>query len=172
MKTRQGFVSNSSTSSFVCVISGNVIVSDHGNMDGDMAECSDCRNEFLLKYMLRPKAKSLSDEELANVVLSDEQFCEDEELAEDDEVKKLPRKELEKIYAKFFKYVDRDDRGCQSFYVCKPLCPICNMKEFPESLLMKYLLKQAGLTEKQLADKIRSEFDTYEAFSKSLTKSK
>lgn len=161
MKTRNGFVSNSSTSSFICDISGCVIVSDHGgNMDGDIAECLKCSSSFLLKYIVTPDIKTLSDEDIKDII-SEDRFVDQADF-DPDEIN--DRAELERLFGEFIAHINNEYSDGHYYSLSHHLCPVCAMKKLPKELLFSYLLKKAGLTNKALTKQIKLEFGTFEKF--------
>ncbi len=119
MKCRQGFVSNSSSSSFICEISGSV----ESGYDASPSDCGmiRCVNDHLMLEEYAPK----------NVELVDEGDWGGEALSEAD-------------------------------------CPICQLKEVRADDLVKFALKQLGVTEDQLKDQIRSKFKNLKEFEAAL----
>lgn len=109
MKIRHGFVSNSSSSSFVCDVCG----AECSGMDMCLsdAEMYRCENDhtFCDSHMI--KGKKVTDDD------ADE---EDEE--------------------------DYDER----YDAPEAICPICNMNGITRNDLIAYLLREVGLTEKQI----------------------
>lgn len=103
MKIRHGFVSNSSSSSFVCDICG--------------AECSGMD-------------MCLSDAEMYQCE-NDHTFC-------DSHMKKVTGDDADEE--------DYDER----YDAPEAICPICNMNGITRNDLIAYLLREVGLTEKQI----------------------
>lgn len=114
-KVRKGFVSNSSSSSFICEISGNV----ESGYDASPSDCGmiRCVNDHLMMEEYAPKGVEL---------------------------------------------VEDEDWGGEA--LSEADCPICQLKEVRSDDLVKFALKQLGVTEEQLKDQIRNKFANLKHF--------
>ena len=118
MKIRTGFVSNSSSSSFICDVCGHV--------DGGMDVC-------------------LSDVYMSECV-NGHIFCDDHLIKNDDNLKDEGHDEYESRYGE----------------VSEKCCPICSLKNFEDSSIIKYLIKKHDLgTISAIEDEMRKEFKNY-----------
>jgi hypothetical protein len=159
MKIRQGFVSNSSSSSFTCIICGEEYSGmDAGLEDAEMFECCNghvfCEShiseedrftafkEYLLNDEYFPKKfknkiKNMTAEEL-------EDFLENEEVDEDDEF-------------------DRTDEEMRYGFPEK-FCPICNFLNLDPKTTVEYLLKKYDITKEEIKQELKSKFNNYSDF--------
>jgi len=143
MKIRTGFVSNSSSSSFICTICGEVESGwDLCLEDAEMCECK--------KGHCFHVECSLDDE------LSD--FFERSEIEEIED----PKNKGE--------YIDNPDFNEDARYqVPTKFCPICSFKEIAENNLYRYVLKKIGLKEIEVKTEIKKKFKGgYDEFMKFL----
>lgn len=118
-KIRKGFVSNSSSSSFICEISGSVESGyDASPQDVGMIRCD--HDHLMLESYIPAGAELVEYEEWGGVALTEAD------------------------------------------------CPICQLKEVRADDLVKFALKQLGVTEEQLKDQIRSKFKNLKEFEAAL----
>lgn len=157
MKIRQGFVSNSSSSSYTCV----VCCEEAGGWDCSPGEvgmmecitghifCEGHVNEVTLdmdairKYCLEQAENREEQERISDM--------DNEELKEQAEEMECPL--VENSYE------------CPSSY-----CPICSFKNARTWDTYRYLLKKYNLTEEQLLSDLKKEFENYDKFLEFLNK--
>jgi hypothetical protein len=164
MKLRYGFVSNSSSSSFVCDICGEI----ESGMDACLSdfEMSRCINghEF---HNSCAKIKGLESayetfEAKKKYVISS--------IETSKWIKKEDKKqEIEEINA--YTEEDNEDELNDEFNdyfsdngVSEELCPICSFKEIAGDDMTAYLLKKANITKKQVLEEVKTKFDSYSKF--------
>lgn len=136
MKFRSSFVTNSSSSSFVCEICGHVESGwDIGLSEVGMYKCINghvfCQDEALEIPNKKELIKMILENEWNNKWdsnIKDYRDCTEEELNEYDE---------EDLFYKFC------SNGCYNVPEC--VCPICQFIEYSEFDLSKYLLKEYGV---------------------------
>jgi hypothetical protein len=155
MKLRNGFVSNSSSSSFICDISGgseggfDVCLSDVG-----MVECEN-GHTFYKGFLLNE-----------NFYEDLEELFSGEELPTVEEVMKVcPDEESAKEQIEFYKkngYLDEDMK--YGYEIPKAFCPICQMESFARADLVKFALKKLNMTENDLAKEAKTTFKNYKDF--------
>lgn len=162
MKFRNGFVTNSSSSSFVCEVCGR---SDGGYdvyLDGvQMVQCENghiyCLSHLIQKPNLAHKMKYIREtdkkqrtsafntktaseiDKLAKELLS-EVFKED---YEDEEIEEMDLYDAE-IY-------EIDEKPAI-------FCPICMMEDIPDYILKNYLLKKYGITYEEVKEDMNKNF--------------
>ena len=137
MKFRSSFVTNSSSSSFVCEICGHVESGwDIGLSEAGMYECINghvfCQDEALEIPNKKELIKMILENEWNNKWdsnIKDYRDCTEEELNEYDE---------EDLFYKFC------SNGCYNVPEC--VCPICQFIEYSEFDLSKYMLKEYGVS--------------------------
>ncbi len=172
MKIRNGFVSNSSTSSFTCGVCGEV----EAGMDLCLSECgmqscvnghswhTECASvEWDVKEALIEAAKDSLDgweKELDNI----EGSCYTEEDIQ--EYINTDKELLSRIPE-----MDNDDcmeegeeRFEFSYEVPEAGCPFCNFQHLDSDDVVKYLYKKMGKDNKQVKEEIKSQFNTYKCF--------
>lgn len=156
MKIRQGFVSNSSSSSFIC----DVCNREEAGMD-----------------------LSLSDIEMSECV-NGHTFCDGEEVAINIE-KKTP-KEMREEMLKYYKTVEpslyiviqecKDDKelsdywidyldeisGDERYEVSAEKCPICQFKNATIFDIANYYMRKAGTKKEDMAELLKKEFGNYD----------
>jgi hypothetical protein len=150
MKIRNGFVSNSSSSSFTCGVCGEEASGwDICMSEAEMHECTN-GHTFCDSHM----TATYEGENLRKFVLED--CC----LEEEDKVKVLAMddEELEE-------YVEEEDLLCDSRYDCPEyMCPICSFGEVESHEAYLYLLKKVGLTQTELLEQLKDQFKNYSEF--------
>lgn len=135
-KVRSGFVSNSSSSSFICLVCGEEASGwDLSLSDAEMVECKNghvfCGSHLLEKEKEKSTTNAIDD---------------DEDLEENDE--------------------DEDYDDDDEYEVEIERCPICQFRALATEDGFAYLLQKANLTNKQCLAQIKQEFRNYDEFRK------
>ena len=157
MKIRTSFVSNSSSSSYVCDITGEAFeVQDSCFRDAGLCQCPNghvFKLEFLLplKNEFPPREKMLADlDEITDSKAECAQF------------RKFGFEQLREKYSEEIMNIEGDD------YYCKiSQCPLCTLTRITDSDLLTYIFKTGKATREIWLAGIRTQFGTdYEAFKK------
>ena len=157
MKIRKGFVSNSSSSSFICEVCGNVESGYDASPDElGFARCEKghtfCQDH--VKEMTEEKAKVLLEKIKAHPDYVSEEFLEQEEADQIQELMELNISE--------FSYRTMQDYGYDE--LPEELCPICALEALSDSDILSYILKEHGSTREFVIEKAKKEFGTYSKF--------
>jgi len=159
MKTRNGFVSNSSSSSFTCNICGeNSSGMDMGLSEAGMQECinghtiCDC-HERTVKLSTQEKLDFLI------ALVKKRTWRSAEDIQKD--IAELQSYNESKIEDKYTDNLWDGGPECR--------CPICMFEELDWEEALSYILKNNHQTPKQLAAVIGAEFKTYDAFKTYIT---
>ena len=177
MKIRTGFVSNSSSSSFVCFVCGDHGVSYDGMEDLDMTECKEGHvfcNSHKLEFV--PESKSYTFAEKKEMVL--ELACENLGFGEKREeawerFNAKPDEEIEKIWdnedwdEEEDEEEDEDEDDWREGEDIRS-CPICQMEEYNTDEALHFLMLDNGLSKEDLLKRMRLSSENYEDFSKRL----
>lgn len=161
MKTRNGFVSNSSSSSFICQVCGE----EASGMDLSMSDAGMCKcynDHVFCESHQREIGNVISTEEKRNKIIAyykaiktdDKYWTLDEINRIVSDIQKMTKKEVENRYDDFVL-----DQGIDSRY-----CPICMFESPLDTQLFTYLVKKSGKTPKDIMELAKSEFETYENF--------
>lgn len=162
MKVRVGFVSNSSTSSYICDICKEVSAGrDLSIKDAGMCCCVK-GHVFCEEHALYPHHdfykyfEEINEEKLKDVInclkrLFPASFIL-EKFGGDDFSK-------ESVSALLEHY----NINIQEFLPSR-FCPICMLKKIPDSELLNFMLKEYNLKKKDVAKRIEKEFKTYKEF--------
>jgi hypothetical protein len=167
MKKRLGFVSNSSSSSFVCDLSGNCEGGyDCGLSDVDMFECE---NGHTLMNEFRTLDFGMFCEFVLNGINDGDIDCPDDLVAESGT---LTIAEVNNYligvvttYSRAKSWLEEQGFDIGDYEVPSCFCPICAMQELPDSSIVKYLIKSSGRSEKEIVAEIREKFKDYNTFS-------
>ena len=142
MKYRRDFVTNSSSSSYICDVCGQV--ESGWDMDISDAGMFECENGHIICFdeMVRR-----SKEELLQIAINDYEFSESS-IAE-------------------MKECDLEDKIFSSDYyeVSKKLCPICSFETIRKKDILSYLLKKYGISNlDEIVKECKEKFKNYQAF--------
>jgi hypothetical protein len=155
MKIRNGFVSNSSASSFLCQISLEHLAGSDSDYEEGTCRCRDCHSQFLSEYLRKVDIKTLSKEEVSKALKSLYVTINPEDSEED--LKEMLQDKVELW------------QGCSyTIHVTSVFCPICNMEQFKVVDLLAFALKQLGKTEEELTKDIAANYKNYADFKKYL----
>ena len=159
MKIRNGFVSNSSSSSFTCDVCGETSSGmDMGISEAGMFECENghtcCEShQIAADVSLDDKRKKLfADVEESSYYKTRPR----EKAVELDTISNYTEDEVTEAYDE-----QASDRGHAA-----DECPICMFKELDDNASLHYLLNKTGLTKKTLLDELKAKFPTYVEFRK------
>jgi hypothetical protein len=149
MKKRSGFVSNSSSSSFICDVSGGVESGwDLCLSDSEMAECEN-GHTFYTHY-------ASFDEEIKNKIIKRVTSEEYKGYYSDEDAVGII-KEADSLDDLF----ELDDMRYSLFKEC---CPICSMHNVSSDDRAAYALTLLDMSAKELTKKIKETFDSYAEF--------
>lgn len=132
MKYRKDFVTNSSSSSYICEICGNVEESYDGMYECGMAEC--VNGHVICEEHKLDWTPDLTPEEMKVALLKSDIYYDQDELDMMDE------DELAQEYLHNIADPDSDE-----YTISHLECPICQFIEYTESDLAAYLEKQYGI---------------------------
>jgi hypothetical protein len=149
MKTRNGFVSNSSTSSFLCQISGEMLAATDGDYETATCTCDDCGAEFLGEYVKIPDTlENISKEDMIELLGND--YYSKRKVNINDSI--------ETIRNAFIEFVKRAKSGTRHTSINHLVCPVCQMYDVLDIDLIEYLLRGSGMTRDQVESKMKEEF--------------
>jgi hypothetical protein len=164
MKIRNGFVSNSSSSSFICDVCGDVESGmDMSASDFDMVECVNghCFCNDHAKGLPETTPQMIRDNITSQIKNNKYSTAEDKKINLQ-ELAEIADEDLEDFLSD--NYSDNGVPACQ--------CPICSMISLSDADGYAYLKKKYSLTNGQVLEYIRNDFKTYDEFEKYLRPSK
>ena len=161
MKIRSGFVSNSSSSSFICDVCGR----EESGYDISLCDCEmrQCRtgHTFCVDESVCEPA-DLDTEVIRKMLIEDEKK---RTWRKPDEIERKVA-DLELMSAD---QLAEEAGEISDYEVPNVCCPVCQMQVVTDADMLKYLIKKQNATKKELVVKIQTEFDEdYTAFSKFL----
>jgi hypothetical protein len=149
MKVRQGFVSNSSSSSFVCDISGEEVSGmDMGLREAGMYECEN-GHTFLEEYLIGDPWNETTKEEFLKIEKDRNENPGQYIKNRLQEVEEMTEEEWQKNADDIFYDFE------WSYELPAKYCPICQMEEFVSSDLKKYLIRETGITEGEVFKEVK-----------------
>lgn len=165
MKIRLDYVTNSSSSSYTCVICGE----DYGGMDVSLsdAEMYQCENghTFCESHVELPDDKKGIAVELINKKIEKikgSTWFNEEEIKERIKDEKKTLIELETMDEDEIDDLISDYEFRYS--VPEKYCPICTFGTLTDYEIAKYLAKKFNIDLKQLKDEMKNEFNSYKDF--------
>ena len=151
MKVRHGFVSNSSSSSFQCVVCGTVESGyDAGLSDVGMLRCEN--GHTFCEDHVKTNIVELTVQQKRQKLL-EEGWIESEELESAEDY------QIEEWYDEFF------EEGSE---VSTDSCPICSMSAADPEDILKYMFITHNTSQEKVLMEIRANFKTYADFAKYL----
>jgi hypothetical protein len=155
MKIRNGFVSNSSSSSFICCLTGEMASGmDLSLSDVEMAECQN-GHQFLEELLLNHNDEEETVEKCRQLY---KEYCSTEYSSGNLEDLKLSDEDFIETYEDF-----RDE--IESGEVSPLDCPVCQFTDLPWEDVAKWYLMKNKLTRKQFASSMRQQYKNYQEFS-------
>lgn len=164
MKIRNGFVSNSSSSSFMCDVCGETISGyDISLSDYEMNQCAsghiycdseapEVEDEVKIAWV-----KAHCDKEIKRLKDWQTRYNEDHH----DEIEELKEIKAD-VENRFEEYIEEYmDEECET---PEAFCPICQMTEVSDSDMNEYLYKKFNLDPVKVKAEIKSTFATFEQF--------
>lgn len=160
MKIRQGFVSNSSSSSFVCDVCGYEISGFDISLDEyDMWQCENghifCNDHF--------DKDTKSDEAKEEMIKTDSYYKKKFKEKFNKEIEEATNEELKK-YIK--EYVEQDIFYEMRYELPETFCPCCNFTQMTSKDIIKYFFKKHNVTYKILEEEMKKKFKDYKDFKK------
>lgn len=167
MKIRSGFVSNSSSSSFICDVCGN----EQGGFDVSLSDVDMviCINDhiFCSEHTLNITKEMFNDYLLKHYMekhiydFIDIGYKEWLNLPDEDRLK-LVKSRIDENKINFEQIMD--EMGSSDYLPIQ--CPICQMNSLADNDIMKYFYKKNNLTYELLLKEIKSQFYDYDEFKK------
>lgn len=167
MKFRLDFVTNSSSSSYICEVCGQVESGwDLGLSEAQMYECANghtfCENHVHVSFDRKDLLIELANDmikkckERTNSIVSDRYWKERLEGAEEDlaKVEGMDESEIE----------DTIEEYEYRYQFPTSLCPICSFQELSDTDLVQYMLKKYNTNRTEILAEMRRVFGDYDSF--------
>jgi len=149
MKTRNGFVSNSSSSSFICDVCGEEVSGwDMSLEEAYMAECEG-GHTFCVEHTGKDFEDFITKESALDYLNNSTYYKDDIPLVE--------KMDEDQFCEWLDEGVGEDFVGELRYQLPSCCCPICNMETVSNDMLVDYLVKTNGITKKTVLDEIRKE---------------
>ncbi|MHA2280252.1 MAG: hypothetical protein ACXAC5_05275 [Promethearchaeota archaeon] len=157
MKIRAGFVSNSSSSSFLCNVCGEMETGWDGQYSFATSYC--CRGHEMCSEHIDKLVSKFTLEDKKKAVLEDEYFA---ETLKDEEVALINKGNSFAIEDAFERFREDWDEAPES------LCPVCSLATISDGSVLRYLLKHDIRTREDIEKEIRSKYSTQDELRKGL----
>ena len=143
MKFRTDYVTNSSSSSFICDICGeNVSGWDLCLSEAEMIEC--VNGHVICEHEMLPAPRNKFIKEILDYQIEHAKWC--EEIHTNEELHEMGDDDL------FYVYFGLDDTRYNMPEEC---CPICQFIEYSEYDLSAYLLKEFGVSRDEVFEEVK-----------------
>jgi len=174
MKVRNGFVSNSSSSSFICDISGETYSGyDASLSDFGLCQC-DNGHTFGENYLVKDMySKDIIVNEAKRRFINSYKWrnysdyvskCSDLSIEQEKILKTKAEALFEKISENDLETYTSEAEQEIRYSVPEECCPVCKMTHFKEKDLFYYLLKRDNISIESLKEEIRNKFSNYSEF--------
>lgn len=174
MKFRSDFVTNSSSSSFICEICGDMESGmDMSLSDAGMIRCVN-GHEFCESHKIDCKETFETQRDNAISIVK-ESYNSNKKYSESGNSWAIQRVTKAENYLKLLENISEDDfddlysdlqEDYEEAFECVSLdeCPICQLQSIVDSEMIEYLIKKNNTTTKKIIKEINSEFGTYDKF--------
>ena len=152
MKIRKGFVSNSSSSSFVCDVCDCVETGYDGMYDFPTTYCQG-GHHFCSDHL----EDTSTTEQMQECMLGDEYFLKELDPFEAFAVKNGDKDIVPDLYERFVESYDE---------VPKSMCPVCSLRVVSDNIIVSHLLDKFDLYRKDVEEEIRNKYGSLEGFEK------
>ena len=172
MKIRTGFVSNSSSSSFICDVTGDV----ESGWDMTLGEAGMCQcenghtfsNEYLVCELedipFEAKARIVAEWEIP--IYYDDRPIEERRKERKEKIEKFLAETSDAEIMTLFEEEEYNDEIKYSSELPEEMCPICSFKEFSLYDIKTFLYRKLNKTNEEIMDEIRKDFKNYDEFRK------
>ena len=165
MKIRNGFVSNSSSSSFTCDVCGETMSGwDQGLSEFDMFECVNghtCCNS----HRLSGDIKEYSDSEKIEIL---KKWFKEEDVADQNPENLV--EDLEDYWEEYKEFLEDNAEDIGSYDVEEKYCPCCNFTELANSDAFAFYVITTGKTFQDVCKEIKENCKSYAEFQKKYVK--
>ena len=168
MKIRNGFVSNSSSSSFVCCVCDEILSGwDASPSDLGMKMCVNGHTfcECHMENIPKPTPDKLR-ESIRNAITLNCYINESKRNKELEELNSIPDNELDEYEEQYI------DRYSGEFDVLDYKCPICIFEKISNSDCTYFLIRKCSTSMDEIRKEIKSSFKSYKDFSNYLKNKK
>lgn len=161
MKFRLDYVTNSSSSSYTCLICGeNICGYDVGLSDGEMSECV---NGHIFCDSHKPKQENLKQVAIDLIIENIFEKSNNTDKYYQDKIQKY-RMLLEQVVSEEADLEDVLDDLTERCELPEKLCPICTFQSLTDEMIGDYLKKKFNININELKKELVEKFNSYREF--------
>jgi hypothetical protein len=161
MKIRWDFVTNSSSSSYICEVCSEEVISSEGLYDTGMVQCENghtfCEDHAVSSINFKVAALNIIKKQLENSY-NYSWYTDKDRKNLQDIIDKADEMDEDELVDEASNYDNCNEN------VPKECCPICQLKSISKNMAIRYLFKKNNMTMDSLTKEIQTRFTNYDEY--------